>query len=369
MWGFYMAKGSKQPASGESKPFQGFETPSSNYFRLPNAWTDITAQMRTWAEQKVVEYVLRHTWGYQEYGIKRRITLDEFMSGRKHKDGTRIDRGTGMGKKAIIDGIRAAIDQGFLEEQTDATDAARIRKYYSLRMQEPNSEGFDEDTSGVRLSNPGVRTANTSGSMNEQRSEKDTLERQHTERNLDNSNIRKTSISKQNQDHKELRQTSESDREAPIAQAPDQPALRKVKPSQAGFTSVGALLPQMPLQAASTEHSGASQGGSRTGPHIEVPAQIRQIVEQVTEEFHDNPEKALANLTRAMNLYARSGLSEYGFCRVLAEAQGVTKRAGSIQKLSTQPGWQGLKNKVPYFFVVVENRLKELRMEEEQALP
>jgi hypothetical protein len=53
-----------------------------------------------------------------------------------------------------------------------------------------------------------------------------------------------------------------------------------------------------------------------------VPAQIRQIVEQVTLEFHDAPEKLLANLTRAMNLYKRSGLSEYGFCRVLVEAQG-----------------------------------------------
>jgi hypothetical protein len=53
-----------------------------------------------------------------------------------------------------------------------------------------------------------------------------------------------------------------------------------------------------------------------------VPAQIRQIVEQVTLEFHDEPEKLLANLTRAMNLYKRSELSEYGFCRVLMEAQG-----------------------------------------------
>ena len=77
--------------------------------------------------------------------------------------------------------------------------------------------------------------------------------------------------------------------------------------------------------------SDASPSVSGRGPRIEVPAQIRQIVEQVTQEFHDDPAKLLANLTRTMNLYKRSGLSEYGFCRVLIEAQGATKRAGTIQ--------------------------------------
>jgi hypothetical protein len=111
-----------------------------------------------------------------------------------------------------------------------------------------------------------------------------------------------------------------------------------------------------------------SQRVSGTGPHIEVPGQIRQIVEQVSQEFHDDPEKLLANLTRAMNLFKRSGLAEYGFCRVLLEAEIATKRAGTIQKLSSQPGWQGLKNKVPYWFAVVENRLNELNPEGKQPL-
>lgn len=141
--------------------------------------------------------------------------------------------------------------------------------------------------------------------------------------------------------------------------------LDRPESRQGGFKQVGTLLPQIAMQTVPTAHSEPSQRPSGSGPRIEVPAQIRQIVEQVTLEFHDEPEKLLANLTRAMNLYKRSELSEYGFCRVLMEAQGVTKRAGTIQKLSSQPGWQGLKNKTPYFFVVVENRLKELSLEEQ----
>ncbi len=77
------------------------------------------------------------------------------------------------------------------------------------------------------------------------------------------------------------------------------------------------------------------QRTSRTGRHIEVPAQIRQIIEHVAEEFHDDPQKLLSSLTQAMDLYKRSGLSEYEFCRVLEEAEAATKRASTFQKLAS----------------------------------
>ena len=79
-----------------SPGFQGFDKPESNWFRMPNSWTDITAAINSIAALKVVEYILRHTWGYQEYGLKKHITIDEFVSGRRRQDGERIDRGTGF---------------------------------------------------------------------------------------------------------------------------------------------------------------------------------------------------------------------------------------------------------------------------------
>jgi len=171
--------------------FQGFNKPESNYFRLPNEWTNLTAAMKTWAEHKVVEYILRHTWGFQEYGLKRRITLDEFMNGRKLNDGARIDTGTGMGKKAVIDGIRLAIEDGFLEEETDSADPGRIKKYYALRMteaandskSEQSVQGFDHRTSDVRPSNP-------RGSITEHRTEKDTTLR-HFRNNVGKNHVDK----------------------------------------------------------------------------------------------------------------------------------------------------------------------------------
>src|SRR2546430_4415261 len=114
--------------------YEGFERPESNFFRMPNDWTDLTAKLTSLAEIKVVEYVLRHTWGYQEFWIAKKITTNEFMNGRKRQDGSRIDSGTGLSNRAVIDGLRLAVEHGLLLEEVDNRDRARIKKYYSLRM-------------------------------------------------------------------------------------------------------------------------------------------------------------------------------------------------------------------------------------------
>ena len=132
----------KNPDTSVLSPlFQGFGRPESNFFRLPNEWTDITASIvGSFAEQKVVEYVLKHTWGYSEFDVLKKITTDEFINGRKRKDGTRIDTGTGLSKPSIIQGLTSAVQHRLLEVEIDDRDKARIKKYYKLRMKTPIEE-------------------------------------------------------------------------------------------------------------------------------------------------------------------------------------------------------------------------------------
>src|SRR5215217_3018183 len=124
-------------------PFSGFDRPESNYFRMPNTWTEITAEIDNIAEMKVVEYILRHTWGYQEYGLKKHITIDEFVNGRRRQDGARMDQGTGLSERAVYDGIRKAVAAGLIEEETDRSDRGRIKKSYSLRMRKSAQDSDD----------------------------------------------------------------------------------------------------------------------------------------------------------------------------------------------------------------------------------
>jgi hypothetical protein len=122
-------------------PFPGFSVPRQNWFKMPSDWTNLTAHMSSLAELKVVEYVLKHTWGYREYGLHKLISTDEFMHGRRRKDGSRIDLGTGLSKPSVIAGIKSAVADGFLEELVDDRDRGRVKKYYALHM----IDGYDFD--------------------------------------------------------------------------------------------------------------------------------------------------------------------------------------------------------------------------------
>lgn len=167
--------------------FRGFDLPEQNWFRLPNEWTNITADMKSLAELKVVEYVLRHTWGYHEYGIAKRITINEFMAGRKLKDGTRLDRGTGLSKQSVVDGLKNSVKHGYLIEEVDNSDRARIKKSYRLRMSAVKPLDADVKILDTGTKNLGsdVKEVDTRGVGSRHRSEKDTSERTLTVSNGD----------------------------------------------------------------------------------------------------------------------------------------------------------------------------------------
>jgi hypothetical protein len=165
--------------------FEGFEEPESNYFRLPRDWTDITSRITSLAELKVVEYVLKHTWGYHEYGLVKKISIDEFMHGRKKTTGERVDEGTGLTKHSVIDGIKKAIAHGLLLEQINSRDKARIKKSYALKMKvsadhvkdpvkQENNEANRADVQNLHI---GVQNLHIRGAEFAHRSEKDTIER------------------------------------------------------------------------------------------------------------------------------------------------------------------------------------------------
>lgn len=180
--------------------FPGFVPPVDDYFRMPNIWIDITAEIESLAELKVVQYILRHTWGYHDYEGFRRITLDEFMFGRKRRDGTRIDKGTGLSDRGVKNGIALALKDGYIVCEIDDHDKARIKKYYRLKVfdqlggnnipirdgnnlpPEQNLEGNNIPIPDGNDLPPDGKKVPARGEQNTHRSEKDTSERQNYER-------------------------------------------------------------------------------------------------------------------------------------------------------------------------------------------
>ena len=115
-----------------SEQYSGFEEPKANFTRVPNDFLEAMHIIDTVGEMKVVYYILRHTWGFQD--DQKKITLDEFEHGRKRRDGTRLDSGTGLSKPTIINGLKRAEQHGFIIVGKDDSDGGRVKKFYSLKM-------------------------------------------------------------------------------------------------------------------------------------------------------------------------------------------------------------------------------------------
>lgn len=113
--------------------FKGFLKPKQNWSKLPNEITQNLSKIRS-GELKVILYILRHTWGYQEYDIVKHITMDEFQYGRMGKDGTRMDGGTGLSMSSVRRAVKQAILHGFVDVEVDDRDRGRIKKKYKLAM-------------------------------------------------------------------------------------------------------------------------------------------------------------------------------------------------------------------------------------------
>lgn len=143
--------------------FSGFEKPTSNFCRIPNQFFDLLPSFATRSELIVVLYILRHTWGFDD--DSKKITLDEFVNGRKRKDGSRIDSGTGLTKPSVVSGIKSAVEHQFIIVDKDDKDKARKERTYSL--------------SRLKNLTPEVKEFNTRGKEIEHRSEKDTIERHY----------------------------------------------------------------------------------------------------------------------------------------------------------------------------------------------
>lgn len=363
--------------------FSGFDRPEANWFRMPNKWTDITADIDNLAELKVVEYILRHTWGYQEYDIKKHITIDEFVNGRRRQDGQRIDKGTGLSERGVRYGLQKAVGKGLIEEAIDNSDRGRVKKYYSLRMRsvaesedigEPEVQGMQ---SGVQTLHPGVQDLPLRGANDTPRTEKETKERHLRERNTI-SNIQKESPLSEKNKEEEIKLVPRPDagipqRHTPNASTsvttnsstpnptPDHPRSedQKTEPSK-GLEAVGSII----KRARPTQSKSVQSGHQSRQPYNEDRQVILEFVEDFGREFGDRA-TLKSSTTRAFNLYQQANLPIGAFISKMHEARSITKE--SAARIRPRAGDQGseqgvkqgtpTKKKMAYFFSVLEDRL------------
>lgn len=156
----------------DEQKFEGFEPISGNFTMTPNQAYALMPQL-SGAEFKVLFYIVRHTFGFQDKS--KRITLDEFINGRKRADGTRIDDGTGIARSTVIPALQALVAGGYINREVDDTDKAREKHIYSLRMRDITSPKIGQV--GSENQTPEVQKSDPRGPKTAPRSEKETKER------------------------------------------------------------------------------------------------------------------------------------------------------------------------------------------------
>lgn len=328
-------------------PFTGFDRPESNWFRMPNSWTDITAGIGSIAELKVVEYILRHTWGYQEYGEKKHITIDEFVHGRRRHDGERMDRGTGLSERAVYDGLRKAVEDGLIEEEVDDSDRGRTRKSYSLRMRPERGEGDGKIAGGdLQTLQPGVQSLHpplqslpARGADPAPRSEKETLERHD-------------SIFEFRKAHHEINASDGNN-----GPGPGQRAARQDEAADHRSTvPLGELLAERARQADRPQEQPLRRRGRPPGTAEEREIVTAYLRDWAVAELGDEAPLS-SSVTRALAILKGTGLPAVRWPDLLYQARAITKEHSAQITKKPEKSERGFatKNRMPYFLAVLED--------------
>jgi phage replication O-like protein O len=90
--------------------FMGIESP--NYTQVPNVFLDELMSELTGSEFKVLMYITRRTFGFGKRSDN--ISLNQIANGIIKKDGTVLDKGTGLSKTQIINAINKLVDKGIV---------------------------------------------------------------------------------------------------------------------------------------------------------------------------------------------------------------------------------------------------------------
>ena len=316
---------------------------------MPNSWTDITAEIDSIAELKVVEYILRHSWGYQEYGIKKHITIDEFVNGRRRQDGSRMDRGTGLSERAVYDGLRKAVENGLIEEEIDDSDRGRVKKFYSLRMREGAAEEATPQSlrSGVQTLHPPLQrlhpdpqSLQPGGAPIAPRTEKDTLERHFD-----------TSKFERSDDRFEEPTRRPTNRQGRVRD--DQGADgRGHGRSGAGYATVGELIERRRR----AQVSAAPRRKGRPPGTGEEREQVTAYLADFAVELGDEAPLS-STVSRALKILKAAGVPAERWGDLLYQARALTKEhSAQIRKKPSDPGRAfPAKVRMPYYLAVLED--------------
>lgn len=165
--------------------FLGFFSP--RYTQVPDELFDELLSELSGAELKVLLYVVRRTFGFKKDSDL--ISLSQMVSGIEKKDGTILDKGTGLHKDSVIKAAKSLVERGILlKTLKNSVKLGFTATEYALNIR--NFALSDNPTRGlVRISRPALSEKPDTQNTFIQNTEK-------TFRNASNKEIKKKPVDK-----------------------------------------------------------------------------------------------------------------------------------------------------------------------------
>jgi hypothetical protein len=355
--------------------FSGFQPLNST--PVPDAVFDELLTVLTGAELKALLYIIRRTFGFKKDSDN--ISLSQMLNGIRTKDGRILDKGAGLSKPTLLQALRSLQEKHLIEtERQRSAEKGDEPTLYRLKFAD-TSPGQNTIDPVVKKVDQGGGKKTTPGPWSENLTTQETVLQETVKQEIYPSNIRRAKSDEfdlgssngstvettaaapstqndgvgYNQTHnttnvQNVEKIEEKKTNAP-AQNQSAPARTHTEPQRkGGLSHIGETLQTRLLvtRADNAEARGA----------------IESYIRDIAVKLHD--EAPLKNsTTRAYNLYQRSGVHLGLFFNILYDAEKeANRRSATIKKLTAQ----GFKNRMAYFFAIVEDKLG---LREQQPLP
>jgi hypothetical protein len=303
--------------------FEGFETPRSTL--VPDVVFDRLLTKLGEAELKALLYIIRRTFGFKK--DRDPVSFNQFLRGITTKDGEVQDEGCGIRDRTTLSKALQSLEQKgiILSEKRRDERGENVTTIYSLRFRKtPQGEA-------------GSRKPGVVGNSYPQETRK---------QDVSLSNIRKATS------HEFASATAHTSEEEPKAKGVYQssggnhavqrtPAPPKEPQRGGDVTHIAYTLQQ--------KHSFLAPPAQDEEAHSAIKSYIRDIAQKLYDEA-----PLTSSTTRAYNLYQRTGVHLGRFLNLLYDAEKeANRRSETITKLTTR----GFKNRMAYFFAVLEDKL------------
>lgn len=332
--------------------FDGFSAPNGTY--VPDEVFDILAPELTEAELRVLLYVIRRTFGFKKNTDD--ISLKQMTEGIQKRDGTVLDKGTGMSKSANWRGIKGLLEKGvIISQRNSSSDKGDLPTSYSLRFKSARgsrnsdpSGGSSTDESSDKEQQVGEQTLGVSAANAPVFSKRTPPCFPEEHPRVLEENTQETVWQKTDDNPSNIRKQHAAENQTATPKPAQNPAVRRapVKNESTAFEPVAAI-----FQRARPAVLAAPASPPAISPD-EARDAIREYLKDIAPRFNDQAPLE-SSVSRAYNLYEAANLSLSAFLSALLEvSSSVKERASKVKNRAA-----GGKATMPYYFACLADRL------------